>query len=67
MCGNGGRCLVKFAFDMGIHRESYHFIAIDGPHEASLAEHGWVQLKMKDVKNITHHFGDAVLDTGSPH
>ena len=67
MCGNGGRCLVKFAYDMGIHRESYHFLAIDGAHEASLVEHGWVQLKMKDVNNISHHFGDAVLDTGSPH
>lgn len=67
MCGNGGRCLVKFARDMGIHRENYHFLAIDGAHEAFFAEHEWVQLKMKDVNNITHHYGDSVLDTGSPH
>jgi diaminopimelate epimerase len=67
MCGNGGRCLVKFAYDMGIHRSSYSFMAIDGPHEANFDDNGWVQLKMKDVKGIDEHRGASVLDTGSPH
>lgn len=67
MCGNGGRCLVKFAYDMGIHKTSYNFLAIDGPHEAFFGERGWVQLKMKDVDKIKEYDGDAVLDTGSPH
>lgn len=68
MCGNGGRCLVKFADDLGIHLTDYHFLATDGAHRASFDKSGWVQLKMKDVGNIAHHhFGDAVLDTGSPH
>lgn len=67
MCGNGGRCLVKFAYDMGIHKDKYHFMAVDGEHEASLGEHGWINLKMKDVSGIENHHGDAVLDTGSPH
>lgn len=68
MCGNGGRCLVKFAYDMGIHLMNYHFVAVDGSHEAFFGEQGWVQLKMKDVNNLTYHqHGDAVLDTGSPH
>lgn len=67
MCGNGGRCLVKFAYDLGIHLMNYSFLAADGAHEAHFAEGGWIKLKMKDVHNITHHFGDAVLDTGSPH
>lgn len=68
MCGNGGRCLVKFACDMGIHLANYHFIAVDGEHEAIFGEYGWVKLKMKDVSTITQNDnGDSVLDTGSPH
>src|ERR1041385_9458957 len=34
MCGNGGRCLVKFAYEMGIHKNTYRFTAIDDEHEA---------------------------------
>src|ERR1041384_8194435 len=36
MCGNGGRCLVAFARKMGIDKETLQFLAVDGPHEASL-------------------------------
>lgn len=67
MCGNGGRCLVKFAYHLGIRRSKYNFIAIDGPHEAEIDFDGTVSLKMKDVSNIKEYHGDAVLDTGSPH
>lgn len=67
MCGNGGRCLTKFAYDLGIHKTRYLFMAADGEHEATLGEHGWIQLKMKDVNGITDLHGDVVLDTGSPH
>lgn len=67
MCGNGGRCLTRFAYDMGIHKTSLVFTAVDGDHEATLAENGWINLKMKDVDGITDHHGDFVLDTGSPH
>jgi len=67
MCGNGGRCLVKFAYDMGIHLERYYFLAVDGPHYASFAENSWVKLKMKDVDRLASHSKDAIVDTGSPH
>lgn len=67
MCGNGGRCLVKFAYDMGIAKTSYHFLAIDGPHEATFGETGWVRLKMKDVNEVDEDDGNCVVDTGSPH
>jgi diaminopimelate epimerase len=67
MCGNGGRCLTRFAYDMGLHKSTYHFLAVDGEHEASLGEHGWVNLKMKDVNGIKNYHGDFLLDTGSPH
>jgi len=67
MCGNGGRCLVKFANDIGLKKEKYHFIAIDGPHEAHFEKNGWVDLQMKNVDNIEHYYGDFLLNTGSPH
>lgn len=67
MCGNGGRCLTKFAYDCGIHKEFYHFIAVDGPHEAYFGGHGWIHLKMADVTKVDMHKGDFILNTGSPH
>ena len=67
MCGNGGRCLVKFAYHLGIHKDNYTFIAVDGEHEAIIKENGWVYLKMKDVKGISKEHFDSVLNTGSPH
>lgn len=67
MCGNGGRCLVRFAYDRGIHRSQYTFLAIDGEHLAEIDEQGWVRLKMNDVKKVNEHNGDFVLNTGSPH
>ena len=30
MCGNGGRCLTKFAHDMGMILSDYKFLAVDG-------------------------------------
>jgi diaminopimelate epimerase len=67
MCGNGGRCLTRFAYDMGIRKEAYHFLASDGEHEAEIDDKKWVRLKMKDVDSIVHYHGDSILDTGSPH
>jgi diaminopimelate epimerase len=67
MCGNGGRCLVKFANDMGLRKTEYRFKAIDGEHEADIDNDGWVSLKMQDVNKVEHNRGDAILNTGSPH
>ena len=67
MCGNGGRCLVKFAHDHGIVKDAYHFIASDGPHDATIQENGLVRLKMKDVDNVSVSHESSVLNTGSPH
>ena len=69
MCGNGGRCIVRFAHDLGIRREEYHFLAVDGPHRARLLPNGWVSLEMIDVDKVDAPAGEDVfvLDTGSPH
>jgi diaminopimelate epimerase len=67
MCGNGGRCLVKFANDLGIIRTTYSFLAIDGKHEASVNMDGMVSLKMNDVYDVKFEGRYYVLNTGSPH
>jgi len=71
MCGNGGRCLTQYAFDQGIKKDTYSFIAVDGPHESKIDTEGWVHLKMIDVKAVEKNIeGDVtfyVLNTGSPH
>jgi len=66
MCGNGGRCLVKFAHELGIFEQQCTFLAVDGPHHAFIKE-GLVHLKMKEVDKISPFKEDFVLDTGSPH
>ncbi len=66
MCGNGGRCIVAFANKIGIKKEHYQFMAIDGLHEAFLSKNT-VELKMSDVENIRKFNSEWFLDTGSPH
>jgi diaminopimelate epimerase len=66
MCGNGGRCLVQFAYDLGVIGNETRFIAVDGPHEASVEE-GLVHLKMSAVEIVEAHTDHYFLDTGSPH
>ena len=82
MCGNGGRCIVAFAADLGVpHRDpsKYVFMAPDGVHEAQILSETdgvkTVRLKMKDVSAIEHYGSLDVpvesegyfLDTGTRH
>ncbi len=68
MCGNGGRCLIKFAHDLGAIDKKCLFLAIDGPHEGALLNEGVISLKMKDVDDLEHYKdNDVILNTGSPH
>jgi diaminopimelate epimerase len=67
MCGNGGRCMVRFAYDLDIHKNSYSFLAVDGPHEASIDLDGTIRLKMQDVNDVEEHATHSILNTGSPH
>ena len=68
MCGNGGRCIVAFAQDLGLIDHEADFLAADGPHYASIdGAADWISLQMIDVNEVKRD-GDAyVLDTGSPH
>jgi diaminopimelate epimerase len=67
MCGNGARCLLKFASMLGIKKDKYNFSAADGAHEAEIDLNGEVRLKMKDVKGVEFSYTHYILDTGSPH
>lgn len=68
MCGNGGRCIVAFAQQLGIINSTTRFIAIDGEHEAAIDTNGLVHLKMVEVQNVqVLNAQTSVLNTGSPH
>jgi diaminopimelate epimerase len=66
MCGNGGRCIVDFAKQLGVIEGATAFQAIDGLHEASFNLEG-VSLKMADVDTVNVSEKYMFLDTGSPH
>lgn len=66
MCGNGGRCTVRFAHDLGIFQEKTSFIAVDGPHEATVSANE-ISLKMMDVEQISENEEFTFMNTGSPH
>jgi len=67
MCGNGGRCLVAFAKQLGIIESKTTFIATDGLHHATISDAGIVSLQMKDVDALKIEEDYVFLDTGSPH
>ena len=66
MCGNGGRALIQFALDSGIHKPLFQFQAIDGVHEAQ-AQANLILLKMQNVTQMVETPVGPTLDTGSPH
>ena len=66
MCGNGGRCIVRFAHDLGLFESETRFRAIDGEHVAVVCEDD-IFLKMGNVAGIETRAGLTFLNTGSPH
>lgn len=72
MCGNGSRCAVSFAFDLGIIKEKSTLLAADGMHEAEIKEvinknEKIVAIRMRDVREIEVNGDFIFLNTGSPH
>lgn len=65
MCGNGGRCVVAFAEQLGIIKEHTDFLAFDGIHKASF-KNNVIELSMSDVTDVKKKDDIFLLDTGSP-
>ena len=66
MCGNGGRCIVRFAHDLGVFTHQTRFLAVDGEHTAEVRGDD-IFLKMSPVSAIENRTGLTFLNTGSPH
>lgn len=66
MCGNGGRCIVAFAKQLGVIDSKTTFEAVDGLHSAIIKDDS-VNLKMSDVPTVNLSRDASFLDTGSPH
>ena len=67
MCGNGGRCLVHFAYHNGYIKHNTKFMAIDGLHDAVVLENNIISLRMADVSAVENFQNAFILNTGSPH
>ena len=71
-CGNGSRCIVKFAHKLGIIKKSAIFKAIDGGHYAEILNNNLIKIKMNDINmsksnKITLDNNKLYLNNGSPH
>lgn len=67
MCGNGGRCIARYAFEHEIIKESDIFYAIDGEHHVEIMNDENVCLKLLVYNNIESFNNDFLVETGSPH
>ena len=66
MCGNGGRCAARFAFNQNLGGDTMQFIASDGLHLAQVND-TCINLKMQDVTSVKIIDGNYFLNTGVPH
>lgn len=66
MCGNGGRCIAKYAIAHKLASDKMVFEAIDGLHHAKLMDN-FIHLSMNNVSDIKEYDDGLFLNTGSPH
>ncbi len=65
-CGNGSRCIVVFAQEIGIIDHHATFLAIDGIHKAAI-EDEIVRVEMAGCSKPQKIDAGSFIDTGSPH
>jgi len=66
MCGNGGRCIVMFAYQHQYIKDSCSFIAVDGMHQATIHDN-LISLEMSHISQLEQRGEAFILNTGSPH
>ncbi len=71
LCGNGSRCIVHFAYRRGYIKDKTTFLAVDGPHNATIQEkisQDQISVQFADIHNIAFDAEACpLIDTGSPH
>lgn len=67
MCGNGARCMIGFAHQLGIIGNETRFMARDGFHEGSVLGTDRYRIRMIDVKELRITKDYYSLNTGVPH
>lgn len=66
LCGNGSRCIINFAHQLGLFTQKTRFMAVDGEHDGEITPTG-VRVKMRDVTQVIINKDYFFLNTGSPH
>ena len=66
LCGNGSRCAVKFANQLGVIGNQCTLMTVEGILKANI-ENDLVHIKMPDVNDVEVHKDHYFLHTGSPH
>lgn len=66
MCGNGGRCIIRFAKDLEAASDRMTFNAIDGLHHG-VVDDKIIRLQMIDINEVEDHDHYLFMNTGSPH
>ncbi len=66
LCGNGSRCAVRFAHQLGMVKNQCRFMTVEGILDAKIVG-DLIHLKMPDVDDVETHKNHFFLHTGSPH
>jgi diaminopimelate epimerase len=66
-CGNGSRCAMAFAKQLGMIEKECRFLSTDGVHQGIYFSNDDIHLKMHDVEQIEIGDDYYLLNTGSPH
>lgn len=66
-CGNGSRCAISFAYELGLISTETTFNSTDGIHDGVYLSQKEIELNMHDVTTIEQIDEDFVINTGSPH